>query len=69
MASQDILHEVEELFVSDNTADVSHEWNGWRREVLAAAVRDKLMPQMLSGLKAQLTTNAIDTVLGQVQDK
>lgn len=66
---QDLLRDIEELFVSDNMADVAHDWNAWRKDVLASAVRDKLLPQMLNELRARLTANAIDTVLGQVQDK
>jgi hypothetical protein len=37
--------------------------------VLQAAVQERLLPAMLSELKARLTATAIETVLLQVQDR
>jgi hypothetical protein len=63
------LVDVGELFVSDNIAEVAVVWNEWRRGVLQAAVQERLLPAMLSELKARLTATAIETVLLQVQDR
>jgi hypothetical protein len=63
------LADVGELFVSDNIAEVAVVWNDWRRGVLQAAVQERLLPAMLSELKARLTANAIETVLLQMQDR
>jgi hypothetical protein len=60
---------VGDLFVSDNVAEVAVVWNEWRRSVLQVAVQERLLPAMLSELKARLTANAIETVLLQVQDR
>lgn len=66
---QATLVDVGELLVSDNVAEVAAEWNNWRKQVLQEAVKDKLLPIMLAELRSRLTANAIDTVLGHVQDR
>ena len=65
---QDPIAFLGDVYLSDNFSDAAVAWNAWRKEVVAYAVRDKIVPALLQELRTHLTSTAIETVLTQVQD-
>ncbi len=61
---QDIMHEMETLFLSERTDLLSQEWNNRRREVLREALTHLLYPLFERELRAKLIEEAQERVAG-----